>query len=69
MKKVVIVFLVSLLTSIGVSAKDFYMITSSVTKNHLKFKQTSDDTWLMYVPATYPCPYAGNNAYTGFQLA
>ncbi len=55
MKKVVIVFLVSLLTSIGVSAKDFYMITSSVTKNHLKFKQTSDDTWLMYVPATYPC--------------
>lgn len=55
MKKVVIVLMVGLLTSISVYAKDFYMITQSVTKNHLKFKQTSDDTWLMYVPATYPC--------------
>lgn len=68
MKKVVIVLMVGLLTSISVYAKDFYMITQSVTKNHLKFKQTSDDTWLMYVPATYPCPNAGNNAYTGFQF-
>lgn len=55
MKKVVIVLMVGLLTSISVYAKDFYMITQSVTRNHLKFKQTSDDTWLMYVPATYPC--------------
>ena len=68
MKKVVIVLMVGLLTSISVYAKDFYMITQSVTKNHLKFKQTSDDTWLMYVPATYPCPNAGQNAYTGFQF-
>lgn len=68
MKKVVIVLMVGLLTSISVYAKDFYMITQSVTSNHLKFKQTSDKTWLMYVPATYPCPNAGGNAYTGFQF-
>lgn len=68
MKRLAIVFVIGLLTSIVAYAKDFYMITSSVTKNHLKFKQTSDNTWLMYVPATYPCPNAGGNAYTGFQF-
>ena len=44
------------------------MITPSVKNNHLKFKQTDDHTWLMYIPATYPCPAAGNDLYTGFKF-
>lgn len=56
------------MASMGAVAKSFFMLTPSVNKNHLKFKQTSDNTWLMYVPATYPCPGAGNNLYNGFQF-
>lgn len=75
MKRLLLAFLLCVMTFTGVLAnkssnknKSFFMITSSVTKNHLRFKQTSDNTWQMYVPATYPCPGAGNNAYTGFQF-
>lgn len=75
MKRLLLAFLLCVMTFTGVLAnkssnknKSFFMITSSVTKNHLRFKQTSDNTWQMYVPATYPCPNAGNNAYTGFQF-
>ena len=47
-------------------AKSFFMITPTVKENHLKFKQTSDNTWLMYVPATYPCCMSGGTV--GFKF-
>lgn len=55
MKRFVLILVLCVITSMTALAKSFFMITSTVTKNHLKFKQTSDNTWLMYVPATYPC--------------
>lgn len=64
----VLLIALGILFSASATAKNFYMITQSVTKNHLKFKQTSNNTWLMWVPATYPCPNAGGNAYTGFKF-
>lgn len=63
-----LVFFLCVMASVTAVAKSFFMITPTVTKNHLRFKQTSDNTWLMYVPATYPCPSAYNNAYTGFRF-
>jgi|GEM_PF-1232667 len=68
MKRFLLVFVISIWASVSISAKDFYMITPSVKNNHLKFKQTDDHTWLMYIPATYPCPAAGNDLYTGFKF-
>lgn len=68
MKRFVLVLVLCVIASMTALAKSFFMITPTVAKNHLKFKQTSDNTWLMYVPATYPCPNAGGNAYTGFQF-
>lgn len=68
MKHLVFTLLLSIMACLGVGAKDFFMLTPTVNKNHLKFKQTSDNTWVMYVPATYPCPNPGNNPYTGFQF-
>lgn len=68
MRHLVLVLLMCVMASMGAVAKSFFMLTPTVTKNHLKFKQTSDNTWLMYVPATYPCPGAGNNLYKGFQF-
>ena len=55
MRHLVLVLLMCVMASMGAVAKSFFMLTPTVTKNHLKFKQTSDNTWLMYVPATYPC--------------
>lgn len=63
-----LVFFLCVMASVTAVAKSFFMITPTVTKNHLRFKQTSDNTWLMYVPATYPCPSAYNNANTGFRF-
>lgn len=66
MKRLGLILLLCVTTTITVMAHDFFMVTPSVTKNHLKFKQTSDNTWLMYVPATYPCHATWNS--TGFKF-
>ncbi|SFG59187.1 hypothetical protein SAMN05216383_12143 [Prevotella sp. KH2C16] len=43
-------------------------MTSSVMSNQLKFRQTSDFTWEMDIPATYPCVGAGTNCNEGFKF-
>ena len=66
MKRLLLAFLLCVMACTGVLAKSFFMITPTVKENHLKFKQTSDNTWLMYVPATYPCYSSWNT--TGFKF-
>lgn len=66
MKRLMLVFFLCVMASVTAVAKSFFMITPSVTSNHLRFKQTSENTWLMYVPATYPCHASWNK--TGFKF-
>lgn len=66
MKRLMLVFFLCVMASVTAVAKSFFMITSTVTSNHLRFKQTSDNTWLMYVPATYPCHSSWST--TGFKF-
>lgn len=66
MKRLLLAFLLCVMAFTGVLAKSFFMITPTVKSNHLRFKQTSDNTWLMYVPATYPCYSSWNT--TGFRF-
>lgn len=66
MKRLLLAFLLCVMASFTAVAKSFFMITPEVKENHLRFKQTSDNTWLMYVPATYPCYLSWNT--TGFKF-
>lgn len=66
MKRLLLAFLLCVMAFTGVLAKSFFMITPTVKSNHLRFKQTSDKTWLMYVPATYPCYFSWGT--TGFKF-
>lgn len=66
MKRLGLILLLCVTATIAVMAKNFFMVTPTVLKNHLKFRQTSVNTWLMYVPATYPCHAAWNS--TGFKF-